>query len=226
MNLLKILNPYGDVITAISTLLLCIVTYLLYKIGKKNPLMSVYVKHNKVSFQFLDLVIENIGDAPAYDVKIDVIKDLDHPDDFAKLANKNLLIKPKYFAPKQKTETLLTSLIEYFSNEKFKNRSKTIELKVTYFSGRGVLGIKKLRRKKSEVFVIDFDSLSGKSQLGSDGNNLIKITSALEKIQKDFNKLLGPGSINVVTQTRQERRDENEALMKKIRDSKGGNSSG
>lgn len=209
-------NLITGLITGLSTVLLVVVTYLLYQVSKKEPLMSVYIKHNKASFHFLDLVIENIGEAPAYDVKVNVIRDIDHPKDYVKLATKNLLIKPKYFAPRQKAETLLISLLDYNTKE-MENKSKEIELEIVYYKRKGYFGCKRLRGNKSETFVIDFDALAGKHQLGSDGDSLIRINKNLEMIQKDFHKLLGSGSINVITQTKKQKKDENKEILKMIK---------
>lgn len=134
VTLSSFLKDYSNFITALSTFLLFVVTYLLYKIGQKKPLMSIYVKHNKNYINFIDLVIENIGDAPAYDVKINTIKNIDLNNDRFKLFGRNFFIKPKYFAPKQKAETFLASFLDFNKAEKGNESRKDFELEKVLFS--------------------------------------------------------------------------------------------
>ena len=168
-------------IVAIATTVYAILTWKLtletrrMREAQTEPRVSVTIQPREEWINFIDMVIQNIGLGPAYNVKFKVEPDFEY-------AKGNFLselgfIKNglRYLAPNQKLQFFLTSMIENFE-EKTKY---SFEIKVTYKNSLG--------KKYEDAYIIDFSQLIGLNQLGEP--SLYKISKNIEKIQQDIHRL-------------------------------------
>lgn len=201
------LNEYSNLLTSISTVLLCWVTWLLYKISVKQPFISIYVETNPSWINFINIVIENIGDAPAYDVVIDINKDLECENGEKKLRRLCFLNRPRYISPQQKIISFLTSYVGLTDQKDF-------ELKVSYYKSKGLFGFKGLRIQKRNIFYIDLSQFEGIRGIGE--KPIYRIAKSIESIQKDLNKIsTGWNKLRVITQTKKEYYEEEKDYINK-----------
>ncbi|MDP3148062.1 MAG: hypothetical protein Q8N83_02925 [Ignavibacteria bacterium] len=184
--MIEFLKEYQELITLLFTIAVGISTivyaYLTAKLVSETKLMrksqtdpeiSLSLVQNDHSISFIDLVIENIGLGPAYNINIEVVKDF-------KLSNRMLsevgFIKNgiKYFSPRQSLKLWVASFIE----DK-ELAEKSIELKITYTNS--------LNEQFTRQFILNFSQFSYFTQLGTPP--LIKIAEHLETIDKTLNNI-------------------------------------
>jgi len=177
MDILEFLNLNSGAVTAISTVVLTIVTFvyvlLTRSISKETEIMrktqtepniSAIIQADERYINWINLIIQNIGLGPAYNVKFEVNPDFEyrdrHPNPDARSINYKLsdigFIKNglPYFAPNQKFQFYLTNLADDYQ-EKLK---KSFEIKVTYESN--------IHEPYSNTYLIDFSQQNGLTQLG------------------------------------------------------------
>lgn len=121
-------------VVAIATIVYAILTWKLVSETTKmreaqtEPKVSVTIHPREEWINFIDMVIQNIGLGPAYDIKFKINPDFEYAKGrfLSELGfMKNGL---RYLAPNQKLQFFLTSMIENFE-EKTK---KLFEIRVTY----------------------------------------------------------------------------------------------
>jgi len=165
-------------VVAIATIVYAILTWRLVSETRKmreaqtEPKISVTIQPREEWISFIDMVIQNIGLGPAYNIKFEVKPDFEYAKGRFLSGLGFMKNGLRYLAPNQKIQFFLTSMIENFE-EKTK---KPFEIRVTYQNGMG--------KKYEDVYVIDFSQLIGLSQLGEPP--LYKIAKNIEKIQKDL----------------------------------------
>jgi hypothetical protein len=182
--MLQLLKENQGVITlvfafavTVSTIVYAYLTWKLVNETKRmrkaqtDPEISIsLIQNDKTSIDFIDLVIENIGLGPAYNIKFTVLSEF-------KL--KNLLLSEvgfiksgiAYFAPKRPMNLWVGSFIH---DEKLENKS--IELNVTYSNSRG--------EQFNDKFTLNFSQFSFFTQLGTPP--LIKISEHLKSIESNM----------------------------------------
>lgn len=195
-------------VVAIATIVYAILTWRLVSETRKmreaqtEPKISVTIQPREEWINLIDMVIQNIGLGPAYNIKFEVKPDFEYAKGsfLSELGfMKNGL---RYLAPNQKLQFFLTSMIENFG-EKTK---KPFEIKVTYQNSMG--------KKYEDVYVIDFSQLIGLSQLGEPP--LYKIAKNIEKIQKDLHHLsTGFRRMKVIRYTKEDIEEEREQLLER-----------
>lgn len=193
-------------IVAIATVVYAILTWRLTSETRKmreaqtEPKISVTIQPREEWINFIDMVIQNIGLGPAYNIKFEVNPDFEYrKGNFLSELGfmKNGL---KYLAPNQKLQFFLTSIVENFE-EKTK---KSFEIRVTYQNSVG--------KKYEDVYVIDFSQLIGLSQLGEP--SLYKIAKNIEEIQKDIHHLsTGFHRMKVIRYTKEDVEEERKQLL-------------
>lgn len=201
--ILQVINQFSGLLTAVSTILLVIATLLLYEATKKRPQISIYIEPKERSLNFIDLIIKNIGDAPAYDVSINVIDDLSIGR-IGTLKNLKFLGKPKYLAPKQKIKSFLLSWSELKDKKDFC-------LEVTYYNS-DLKTFNWLRKKKKEKFYIDISAWEQIHSLGEDP--LLTISRSLKDLQRDIHTITR-NPIHVINQNKKDWEEELRAQRKK-----------
>jgi len=210
--MIQFLKEYQELITLLFTITVGISTivyaYLTAKLvgetkrmrkSQTDPEISVSLVQNENSIIFIDLVIENIGLGPAYNIKFEVIKDF-------KLSNRMLsevgFIKNgiSYFSPKQSMKLWVAS----FKEDK-ELAEKYIEIKVTYSNT--------LTEKFTKIFILNFSQFSFFTQLGTPP--LIKIADSIELIEKKLENLTtGFKKIKVDTYNSDDREREKQKILK------------
>lgn len=167
-----------DWLTAIATVVLVIATviyvFFTYRLTKETvklrevettPFISIYIKPGLM----LNLIIENIGKAPAYDIEFEM--DEKHQSCFR--CGCDFKHKISYFSPSQQ---LVICMDQYANLEKLDFDS--IPIKVKYSSKDGHLF--------EEVFTIEWKYLSGSAL---DTNNLEEIKKAIKETAKAIKEL-------------------------------------
>lgn len=195
-------------VVAIATVVYAILTWKLVSETRKMRL-SQFMPHISVTFEpreewinFIDLKIKNNGLGSAYNIKFNLLSNLEY-DDGKKLSEMNLVKNGlKYLAPNQEIRFFYTSLADNSESKK-----EPIRIKVMY---KDVLG-----KIHKEVFIIDFSELFGMSQLGEPP--LYKIAKNIESMQKDIHHLsTGFHRLKTVVYTKKDIQEENKQHLKAI----------
>lgn len=165
-------------LVAFATVVYAILTWRLVSETKRmreaqtEPKISVTVQPREEWIGLVDMIVQNIGLGPAYNIKFEIKPDYKKYD--GRLLSEYGFIKNglKYFGPNQKLQFFLTSLTEKFE-EKIKN---SFEIKVYYQNSIGKL--------YEDVYVIDFSQFDGLNQLGKPP--LHEISNNIKTIQQDI----------------------------------------
>jgi len=188
-------------VVAFSTLLYAILTCELVSETRKmrkvqtEPKIYVNIQPREEWINFIDLVIQNIGLGPAYNIKFEIKPDFEYAK--GHFLSELGFIKNglRYLAPNQKLHFFLTSLVNNF-DEKIKT---SFEIKVTYQNSTG--------GKQEDVYVIDFSQFIGLRQLGEPP--LYKIAKNIKEIQNTLHHLsTGFYKIKVIRYTKKDIEEE------------------
>jgi len=208
MGLLEFLNQNSGAFAVVSSAVVAIVTavyvILTWKLvsetrkmreAQTEPKVSIIIQPREEWVNFIDMVIQNIGLGPAYNIKFEVNPDFEYTKgEF--LSNLGFIKNGlKYLAPNQKLQFFLTSMIENFE-EKIR---KPFEIKVTYQNS--------IDKVYEDIYLIDFSQLIGLSQLGEPP--LHKIAKNIEEIKKDISHLsTGFHQMKVIVYTKKDIEEE------------------
>jgi hypothetical protein len=140
--------------------------------AQTEPKVFVTIQPREEWINFMDLVIQNIGLGPAYNIEFEVHPDFEY--EKGKFLSEIGFMKKglKYLAPNQKLQSFLTNTSENFE-DKIKNSFK---IKVVYQNSVGKI--------YEDTYLIDFSQWMGLMQLGEPP--LHKIAKNIEKIQKNI----------------------------------------
>lgn len=143
--------------------------------AQTEPKVSVIVQPKESRIYFLDIVIQNIGLGPAYEIKFELEKDFECFN--GKYLGSTGVFKQgiSYMAPSQKTQFFFTNMIQNH-DEKIKS---VFEVKVSYKDTTG--------SAYSDIYTIDLSHFEGMTQLGEPP--LYKIAQSLENMQKDIGRI-------------------------------------
>lgn len=187
-------------VVAIATVVYVFSSWKLVKETRKmrkfqtEPHISVNIQPREEWINFIDMIVENIGLGPAYNVKFEVDPDFEY--EKGKVLSELGFMKNglKYLAPAQKFRFFLTDMVED-SEEKAK---KTFKINITYEDNTG-----KIHKDKYEI---KFSELMGLRQLGEP--SLYKIANNIEHIKKDFDNLSwGVSKVKVIGATKEEEKE-------------------
>jgi len=188
-------------VVATATMAYAILTWRLVSETRKmreaqtEPRISVTVQPREEWINFVDMVIQNIGLGPAYNVKFTVNPDFEYSKgEF--LSELGFIAKGlEYLAPNQKLQFFLTSMVEN-SEKKMKTR---FEIRVAYQNSLG--------KTYDDRYPIDFSQFVGLSQLGEPP--LYKIAKNIEDMRKDIHHLsTGFHRMKVITYTKEDVEEE------------------
>jgi len=192
-------------LVAVSTMVYAVLTWKLVSETKKmreaqtEPKISVSIQPREEWIALVDMVIQNIGLGPAYDIKFKINPDFEY--------SKNMFLSEigfikngiRYLAPNQRIRFFLTSLAEN-SERKIQ---RPFEIKVTYRNAIGKI--------YEDAYLIDFSELIGLRQLGEPP--LYKIAKSIEKIEREICHLsTGFHKMGVVVYTRQDEEEINKEI--------------
>ena len=220
MGLVEFLNENSgafavifSAVVAIATIVYAILTWKLVSETRKmreaqtELKVSVTIQPREEWINLIDMVIQNIGLGPAYNIKFEINPDFEYMK--GKFLSELGFMKNglKYLAPNQKLQFFLTSMIENFE-EKTK---KPFEIRVTYQNSIG--------KTYKDVYMIDFSQLIGLSQLGEPP--LYKIAKNVEEIKKDIHHLsTGFHKIKVIMYTKEDVEEERKQLLERFKQPK------
>ena len=217
MGLLEFLNQNSgafavvfSAIVAIATIVYAILTWELVSETKKmresqtEPKVSVTIQPREEWINFIDMVIQNIGLGPAYNIKFEVSPDFEYTKG-GFLSNLGFIKNGLgYLSPNQKLQFFLTSLSENFEVK----TKKPFKIKVTYQNSLG--------KKYEDVYIIDFSQLIGLSQLGEPP--LYKIAKNIDDIRKDIHNLsTGFNRLKVIRYTKEEVEKETKQMLEQYK---------
>lgn len=140
--------------------------------------MIAYLVNSETSPNIVSLIIKNIGNGVARNLRFKIIKDIDYPNgnSLAEIGifNKNL----DFFPPNYSNKYLLLSLMK-----NYENKSKDyIEFEVTYDDA--------IKTNKSQIFKLEFKDIEGIWKLKPPETYIGMISFRLEKIEKILEKKL------------------------------------
>lgn len=168
-----------------------------------RPLINISIIPREEEISWLDFVVQNASSNTAYDVQFELTGTL--PDDPGPSLKDVGFIKNgiKHLGPNQRISLFLCSVLGLFETGS-KRPIPNFSIVVKY---------KGATSEYVDTFSFDFKDLQGLSQLGIPP--IHKISRSIEGIQKDFHKLSQSGQISVLTQPKQEKREETHELMRK-----------
>jgi len=200
-------------VVGISTGVYAFLTWKLVSETKKmrevqtEPRVWVGIYTREESIHLKDLVIQNIGMGPAYNITFEIIPDFEYLNGKF-LSNLNLFKDGlRYLAPNQKVQFFLTNMLE--------NWDKKIK---TPFNV-GVYYQNSLGRKLEDHYTIDFSLLVGLAYVGEPP--LQKIAKNVEEMQKDLGRVSsGFNRIKTIVYTKQDIDEEEKAILERIKQSR------
>ena len=201
-------------LVAVATLVYAILTWKLVTETRKmreaqtEPKISIIVQPKEEFISFIDMVIQNIGLGPAYDIEFKMEKDFEY--EKRKFLSDINFIKTglKYLAPNQKFQFFLTSMVDDF-NEKVK---QSFEIKVRYKNSIG--------KTFESTYAIDFLEFVGLIRLGEP--SLYKIAKNIEKMQQDIRNLVsGFHRIKTIVYTKNDIKEEENQLLEEYNEQQG-----
>jgi len=168
-------------VVAFATIIYAILTWKLVSETRRmrevqtEPKVSVIIQPREERINFIDMVIQNVGLGPAYNIKFEINPDFEYIN--GKTLSELGFIKNglPYLAPKQKLQFFLTDMTKNFE-EKIK---KSFKIKVIYQNGIG--------KSYEDVYIIDFSQLTGLVHFGD--HPLYKIAKEIEEIRKDIHRI-------------------------------------
>jgi hypothetical protein len=161
---------------AVSTAFYVILTRSLVKETKKlreaqtEPKISIRIEPNEHCMLYCDMIIQNIGLGPAYDLNFNISPDIKNFDE-KPLSELNIIKNGiKYLAPSAKRQFFLTQ----FSKQSKENREiqESFGIEVTYKDGQDKI--------LKEHFTIDFSEFMGLTKLGE--SPMYSIAESLKEI--------------------------------------------
>ena len=167
---------FATIVYAVLTWRLVSETKMMRK-AQTEPKISASLQSTEEDIHFIELVIQNIGLGPAYDVRFNVDPDFEEKDLKLNLSKVGFIRDGLYiFSPNQKIKFPVAFLYNNFE-DKIK---KYFKLKISYRNGVGDLYI--------EEYPIDFAQFSGISQIGKPP--IYELADSVKEIQKDIAKII------------------------------------
>lgn len=140
--------------------------------AQTEPKISIIIQPEEAYINWIDMIIQNIGLGPAYNLKFEVNPDFQFRNH--KISEigfiKNGL---RYLAPNQKMQFFITNLSEYPD-------AKPFEMKVSYQNSIG--------KSYIDIYLIDFSEFSGLLSIGKPP--LHEIADNIKLIQQDINHIV------------------------------------
>ena len=197
----------------ISTVVYAFLTWKLVSETKKmreaqtEPKVWVSICTREESINLKDLVIQNIGMGPAYNIKFEITPDFEYLNgEF--LSNLNLFKDGlRYLAPNQKVQFFLTNMLENWKK------------KITTPFNVGVYYQNSLGRKLEDHYTVDFSLLVGLAHVGEPP--LQKIAKNVEEMRRDLGHVSsGFHRIKTIVYTKHDIDEEEKATLERLKQSR------
>lgn len=197
-------------VLAFATIFYVILTYKLVsetrqmKENQVNPEVIVSLRPRPDIISFIDIVVENIGNSAAFDIKFNFKSDFEY-EKGKFLSELSFMKRISYLAPTQKIQSFLTSLLEDF-NQKIKSQCV---IDVTYKN--------RFHKFYHSTIMLNMRELKDLRQVGEPPEN--KIAKEIETISKNIAHLTsGFNKLQVITQTKKEKQKEERKNIEKIKE--------
>ncbi|ETA68889.1 hypothetical protein MettiDRAFT_2377 [Methanolobus tindarius DSM 2278] len=198
----SLLTLFFTAVVAAATVVYAILTWKLVSETRKmrkvqtEPHISIIIQPREDTIGFIDLIVQNIGLGPAYDVKFDIEPDFDL------MVNRKLSevgffkYGLKYFAPDERRKLFLTSTYENYE-EKIKTK---IRIVAKYTNGAGT--------DYSSTYMIDFSEMEGMISAGKPP--IYEISDSLGKIRSELHDFrIGNPKFSVIAYSEDEYEQKN-----------------
>lgn len=179
------LNLLFAAVVAISTVVYALLTWRLVtetrlmRRAQTTPKVAVFYKNRDEWIGLLDIVIQNIGLGPAYDVRFEIrpLTSGTGTDKLLKELEERHVFSTglRFFAAGQSYNAFFTNLIEDFEEK----MAAQIRIKVSYKDATGAM--------HADEYVLDFSEIRGLVRIGEPP--LLKISKAVEKIAQSFESI-------------------------------------
>lgn len=187
---LDFLNQNGGAITVIFTVVVALatvayvaLTWSLVIETKKlrevqtEPKVSAIIQQDERYINWVNLIIQNIGLGPAYNLRFKVVPDFEEKEREFKVSEIGFIQNGlRYLAPNQKLQTFLTNLAEDFKDK----CERPFKIEITYQNA--------LEKTYSDEYIIDFSQQIGLREVGKPAIN--EIADSIEKIETHFRDYL------------------------------------
>jgi hypothetical protein len=177
---------------AVSTVFYAILTFVLVWETRRlrkvqtEPKISVYIEPEERWLNLIDLVIKNIGQGPAYDLRFTCPEDFKlSPKREKTLSSLSFLRGIDYLAPEQRIRTFLTDAVYILGQQ----TARSFQITATYRNAPNGKG-----RGFQETFNIDFDQLRGFEVIGEPP--LYSIAKNVKEL-KEVADLIASGSTRI-----------------------------
>jgi hypothetical protein len=199
-GMIDVLNQNNGAITvvfsavvAIATVVYAILTWKLVsetikmREAQTEPKISATIQADERYINWINLIIQNIGQGPAYNVKFELnpdfedknIPDVENIDETFKLSEVGFIKNGlPYFAPDQRIQLFLTNLAEDFK----KKLETPFEIKIIYENS--------IHKLYSDLYMIDFSQQRRLNQVGKPP--IYEISKNLEDINKTLKMIFQP----------------------------------
>ena len=200
-------------IVALATLVYAILTWKLVSETKRmreaqtEPKISISIQPREESINMVDIIIQNIGLGPAYNIAFELDGDFYFFKD--RLFSDIGFIKKgiKYLAPNQKKQSFLTSMTENYEEK----QEISIGIDVNYKNSSG--------KAYYDNYTINFSELKGLLQLGTPP--LHAMARNIEKIKDDIHHITtGFHKPKIVIYTKKEVEEEERAMLEQYEETK------
>lgn len=181
-------------VVAVSTVVYAVLTWRLVsetrlmRRAQTTPKVAVFYKNRDEWIGLLDIVIQNIGLGPAYDVHFEIqpLTSGTGTDKLLKELEERHVFSTglRFFSPGQSYNAFFTNLIEGFEEK----MAAQIRIKVSYKDATGAM--------HADEYVLDFSEIRGLVRVGEPP--LLKISKAVEKIAQSFERI-GSGNRRIRT---------------------------
>ncbi|MCH5630943.1 hypothetical protein L6228_00230 [Pseudomonas syringae pv. syringae] len=195
----------ATVVTAFATIFLWRVTKLLAKETTRmveasdQPHIVSTLIPNRWSLRHYDLVVDNTGNATAYDIRIVFDPPLENGE-----ARKN-----DAKIPFEKISVLKPGQgLRSYSADINVLRGKSYEVTISWRRGS------EAKPRETNVYTLDMADYDGTSDLGKDPT--VDVARSLEKIEKSLSKLVGSTHLNVDVYTNADREKERQSILRDL----------
>jgi hypothetical protein len=201
-------------LVAVATLVYAMLTWKLVSETRKmreaqtEPNISIIIQSKEEFISLIDMVIQNIGLGPAYDIKFKIDKEFEYEKGKC-LSELNIFkVGLKYLSPNQKYQFFLTNMVDNF-NEKVK---QSFGIRVGYKNNVG--------KTFESTYTIDFSEFVGLTRVGEPA--LYRIAKSIEKLEQDIAHLIGGfHRIKTIVYTADEIKEEERQLLEHYREQQG-----
>jgi len=173
-----------------------------------EPAISIRLDPSEHDINFINLVVENLGQGPARDIRFVARPDFNRSRGSTLSQSGMFRHGLKYMAPGQRITIFLTSVLDSVHGTGDNLGRLNFQVEVAYRTPGD--------RIVDETFPLHFDSLEGYGTIGK--SPLIDIAQSMEKLQRDFHHFAnGFSKLQVIVSTKEEERHALEEVITRQR---------